>query len=141
MKLFVAILLLALTVGVDAAAAPQVQAIRPFEATAVPHRRVAELPPAGRVGNRDLLHWVVRDRFGHAFGIATLDCNWYRSHERMCVGVFRLARGTFVVAGSGQNRAFGEFLVLTGTGDYSSPKGPLRFSATRRGKLTLRGSF
>jgi len=140
MKILLAAIL-ALAIAVDTAAAPQAQAVKQFEATAVPHRIVTHLPPAGRVGNRDLLHWVIRDRFGHAFGTATLDCNWYRPSQRTCVGVFNLARGTFAVAGNSKNRAFGEFLVLAGTGDYASPRGPLRFNATSKGKLTLRGTF
>lgn len=122
-------------------AAPVSRAVRPFEATAVPHRIEAQLPPAGRNGNRDLLHWVIRDRHGHAFGTAVLDCHWYRDGYRLCDGMFQLARGSFAVIGASRGRDFGELLVLAGTGDYVGTRGSLTYNATRTGKLTLRGAF
>lgn len=139
MKAAAAAVLVAAFVVVDTGAGQQ--AARPFEATAVPHRIETHLPPAGRVGDRDLVQWTIRDRYGRAFGSATLHCDWYHSRERMCTGVFRLARGTFAVAGTSLNRQFGELLVLSGTGDYTTPRAPLSFNATSRGKLTLRGAF
>lgn len=130
---------LAALVASDTLAAPEAVTVKRFEAVAVPHRIETHLPPPGRIGNRDLLTWTIRDRHGRTFGVASLDCNW--QGRRQCVGMFRLARGTFAVSGAGQTRAFGEFIVLAGTGDYSTPRGPLTFNATRNGKLILQGAF
>lgn len=112
----------------------------PFRAYAVPSRFETELPPAGRSGNRELLRWTIRDQAGHAFGSAVLDCNWHR-RDRICFGVVRLALGFMIVAGSSMSREFGELTVLHGTGAYENPRGPLRYNATRRGRLQLRGDF
>lgn len=133
-----AVVAVALSVS-NSGAAPQVS--KTFEATAVPHRIETHFAPAGRAGNRDLLHWVINDRYGHSFGTATIRCDWYRTHERMCVGVFRLARGTFAVIGNNQNRSFGEFQVFAGTGDYLASHGSLQFNALARSKIALRGAF
>ena len=142
MKALLAVaILLALSAAVNTEAAPKSSSVKIFEAVAVPHRNETHLPPRGRNGDRDLLHWIIHDRHGNPFGIATLDCNWYRDHERMCMGVFRLARGSFVVAGNGQNRSFAEFMVVSGTGDYATPRGELHVNATARGKLIIRGLF
>lgn len=141
MKLFAAVaFLVTLVVAVDTAAAPQ-KKDQNFEAIAIPHRIEFHAPPPGRIGNRDLLHWVIHDRYGRAFGVATLDCSWYRGHERMCVGVFRLARGSFAVSGNGQSRTVGEFIVTSGTGAYTFAHGTLQYNATRRGRLVLHGAF
>lgn len=128
---------LAALVVTDTPAAPKA---RTFTATAVPHRLETELPPSGRQGNRDLLSWVIRDRRGRDFGVASLDCNW-APDGRQCVGVFRLARGSFAVSGAGQTRSFGEFLIVGGTGDYETSLGRLTFNATERGKLVITGSL
>lgn len=134
LALVIAVFIAAL-VATDIPAAPTV---RSFSATAVPHRVETDLPPPGRRGNRDLLSWTIRDRHGYAFGVASLDCNWTRT-GRQCVGVFRLARGSFAVSGAGQTRVFGEFVVTGGTGDYETSHGSLTFNATARGKLVLSG--
>jgi len=134
--LILAAFLAALVVS-DTPAAPKT---RIFTATAVPHRLETHLPPPGRNGDRDLLSWVIRDRHGRDFGIASLDCNWTLD-GRQCVGVFRLARGSFAVSGAGQTRSFGEFLIVGGTGDYETSLGHLTFNATERGKLVITGAL
>ena len=131
------VVLAALAVS-DTTAAPRAQ-LRAFEAYAVPRRIETHLLPPGRSGDRDLLRWIIRDRHGRTFGVAVMDCNW--TIARQCVGVFRLARGTFAVSGAGQTRAFGEFLIVGGTGDYTTSGGVLRYNATSRGKLVLTGAF
>lgn len=139
MRFFLVAMMAVALLAADTAAAPQAPPLRSFEATATPRRIETYLPPAGRAGNRDLLLWTIHDRHGRAFGAASLDCNWTRSLGRQCVGVFRLARGSFAVSGSGQTRSFGEFLITGGTGDYETSHGSLTFNATSRGKLVLHG--
>jgi len=139
MKRTLALLTFVAALVVPGTSAAPTTAARTFEAVAVPRRIETHLPPPGRTGDRDLLRWTIRDRHGRDFGVAVLDCNWTRG--RQCVGVFQLARGTFAVSGAGQTRAFGEFLVVGGTGDYTTAGGVLRFNATRTGKLELTGSF
>lgn len=134
-SLVFAVLVAAALVASDTPAAPPMRA---FSAVATPHRTESHLPPPGRRGNRDLLSWTIRDRHGNAFGVASLDCNWTRV-GRQCVGVFRLARGSFAVSGAGQTRVFGEFVITGGTGDYDTSHGSLTFNATSRGKLVLSG--
>lgn len=112
----------------------------PFRAYAVPSRIETSLPPRGRNGDREMLRWTIRDQDGHAFAVAILNCNWHR-RERLCFGVIRLALGHMIVAGSSPSREFGELTILHGTGAYATPRSPLRYNATRRGRLTLRGEF
>lgn len=135
--------MLATMVLLGALAAPHAgatQKLRTFEAVGVPHRIETQLPPAGRIGNRDLLSWRIRDRHGRDFGVASLDCNWNR-RGRQCVGVFRLARGSMAVSGAGQTRVFGEFVIVGGTGDYAGAHGSLNYNATSSRRLTITGAF
>lgn len=140
-RILIATILVLVVVALFADRGSGQQTVRPFEATAVPRRIETQLPPPGRAGNRDLLQWTIRDRHGRAFGVANLDCDWYHDGHRVCVGMFRLARGTFAVMGSGHGRDFGELVVLGGTGDYATPQAPLTYNATRAGKLILKGAF
>ena len=101
------------------------------------HQNVTRLAPAGRQGDAESSHWIVRDRYGKAIGDMLVDCRWVTTDLRLCVGQMSLPLGAIAVLGASRTRFLGQLAVVGGTGRYVGAEGTLLFSATDKGRYVL----
>ena len=101
------------------------------------NENVAVLKPAGRQGDAESSHWIVRDRHGRSIGDMLIDCRWVTSDLRLCVGQLSLPLGAIAVLGASRTRFLGQFAVVGGTGRYVGADGTLLFNQTGRGRYVL----
>ena len=131
------LLALACLMALAALAMPDESLAGRIEIVAVVERSEYARSPVGRIGNLELLHWSLRDRYGRTIGAAMFDCRWHQDYHRLCWGEVRMVGGTISVSGGSQTRSLGTWAVVGGTGIYRGAHGELNFRATSFRKLTI----
>jgi hypothetical protein len=128
----VLVMLVAALVSVPSAFAAQIEVTARAQRTSV-----VSLPPAGRTGDAESSHLIVRDRYGQAIGDMLIDCRWVTHGLRLCVGQLSLPLGAIAVVGASRTRFLGQLAVVGGTGRYVGADGTLLFKQTGTGRYVL----
>ena len=137
MKGTVAVTVALLTLALLAAGSTAAASSR-IEVTArLQHTNRAALPPAGRQGDAESQHWLIRDRFGRTIGDLLVDCRWVTNGLRLCVAQASFPLGMVALVGASRTRFLGQLAVVGGAGHYAGAGGTMLFREVGAGAYVL----